>query len=247
MFKCGASERERDGNTSRHDACTSSNFSLLSSIGDSSSRVKTFTCWHASRNLRSANLPVLLCGWLPWLCALLRPSWAALEPFETDCWAWWRRTASGCRRALVVLLVWLAPSGCTLCAPRRPVNCAIKSRAPEPCTLLTFLLDLFPSFPFTSPLSSNSLDRWLSSVSHDEYWLLVSIASDGDGIVLSFLYHFRLGDFQFFKFISDSLCFFLSHGNSQPNHGSTFVEFMTARNVIQICKKQKEFFCVINF
>lgn len=81
---------------------------------------KTFTCWHASRDLRSANLRALLCGWLPWLCGPRRPSSAAPERFETNCSVWSRRTASDCRRALVGRLVWFSPSGCNLCARWRP-------------------------------------------------------------------------------------------------------------------------------
>lgn len=84
-----------------------------------------------------------------------------------------------------MLRVWLALSGCSLCVQRRPERQQhLLIRPVWNWSFLTFLLGLWLSFPFISFFSSNSLDRWLSSVSHDEYWLLVSITSvGGDGIV----------------------------------------------------------------
>lgn len=73
-------------------------------------------------DLHSANLQVLLCGWLPWLFELLRLSSAALERFGTNCSALSQRIASDCMLALVGLLVWLSPSEYNQCVRQRSVG-----------------------------------------------------------------------------------------------------------------------------
>lgn len=182
-------------------------------------------------NLRFANLPALLYGWFPWQLPYesLRLFSVAQLQFGRERWAWSPQTAWDCRRALVVQRVLLAPSGYNLCARWKPVgekNEILLSEIEKfyAKSRLTFRLDLW--FPFTSFFSSNSLDWWLSSVSHDEYWLLVSIASaDGDGIVSYFIAsasrlssHFSQFSLRFF------LVSFFSLENSQPKHRSTFVK-----------------------
>lgn len=177
-------------------------------------------------DLHSANLRALLCGWLPWLFELHQLSSADLERFETDCSALSRRIASDCMRALVGLHVWLFPSECNRCAQRKSVDQlrCWKGKSTTVLSVLTLRLVLWPSLPFTSFFSSNSLDLWLSSVSHDEYWLLVSIASaEGDGIVSFFITSAFFFVNSFLNLFPNSFLV-RSHVTSQPNHRSASLE-----------------------
>lgn len=202
-----------------------------------------------SHNLRFANLQVPLCGWLPSPCEPLQLSWAALGQIEINCSALSQQIASDCKRALVGLLVSLSLFECNLYArPKSGYDDVISDGSGAWYKqFLTFLPCRWLSFPFTSFFSSNSLDRWLSKVSHDEYWLLVSITSaDGDGIVPPEA--FLTLSLPALVTNSSSIYrqfFFCSHEDSQHNHSSAAREFMTlsfgAQLNSDLKRKQKTF------